>query len=115
MGPAIELKQGERAHGMAIEHEEDSESGPTYKLLFLGACVVIGGFIGWWATDVKQSVSRVWERFEKLDSRTTTLEAGAIEHKYQHHHLDQEIDRIKATVESNSKVIREMERTLPRR
>ncbi len=100
---------------MQEHHEESIESGPTYKILFLASISVIGAFIGWWATDLKQNVSRVWERIDKLENRTATVEAGAVEHRYQHYQLDQKIDRAQASIESNTKLLREMERAIPRR
>lgn len=100
---------------MADERESGPESGPTYKALFLCSVALVGSLIGYWAMDLKHTVARLWEQFEKHNGRLTTLEAGSIENRIRQEHLQQEIDRAKAAVDTNSKSIRDLERDEPRR
>lgn len=50
---------------MADERESGPESGPTYKALFLCSVALVGSLIGYWAMDLKHTVARLWEQFEK--------------------------------------------------
>ena len=42
-------------------HREDTEMGPTYKTLFLGAVFVLGNAFGWWITNFI-STDDTWRR-----------------------------------------------------
>lgn len=65
--------------------EQGPELGPSYKSLFLGACVVIGGAFGWWLThfvsavdqfkrDVASMESELRQESAKLAARVAELE-----------------------------------------
>lgn len=54
---------------------DDRAPGPTYKSLFLGACLVIGSAFGWWFTNFISSV-------DALIARVAVLEIGHTEHKW---------------------------------
>ena len=57
---------------MAEHHDqEDREFGPTYKSLFLGACVIIGSAFGWWFTNFISTVDLLTARVAALEVRDT--------------------------------------------
>jgi hypothetical protein len=58
------------------------ELGPTYKTLFLGACIVIGGAVGWFVQDVRHSIAELTREHHALLGRHHELEAGASEYKW---------------------------------
>lgn len=66
--------------------EEDRELGPSYKSLFLGACVIIGGAFGWWLTNFVST-------FEGLQKDVTKLEARISKLEWQSGHKTAEITR----------------------
>jgi hypothetical protein len=74
---------------MEYRHKDDPESNPTYKLLFLGACVIIGACIGW--------------VFKDLHERVRNLETGAFEHSIQ-------IDRLQEGHRAQDKALASIER-----
>ena len=53
------------------EHEKTHEYGPTYKSLFLGACVIIGSAFGWWFTNFISTVDLLTARVAALEVRDT--------------------------------------------
>lgn len=54
--------------------EDDRELGPTYKTLFLGACLVIGTAFGWWLTNFISTVEGIQKDCTKLAARVAELE-----------------------------------------
>lgn len=54
--------------------EEDRELGPSYKSLFLGACLVIGSTFGWWLTNFVSTVEGLQKDYTKLEARVAELE-----------------------------------------
>lgn len=54
---------------------EDRAVGPTYKSLFLGACLIIGSAFGWWFTNFISFV-------DTLAARLALVEIGQTEHKW---------------------------------
>lgn len=54
--------------------EDDREFGPSYKSLFLGACIVIGGSFGWWLTNLVSTIDSVRQRVTELETRVSKLE-----------------------------------------
>lgn len=71
--------------------EEDRESGPSYKSLFLGCCFIIGGTFGWWLTNFVSNFEGLQKDVSKLEtgvnSRFSTLEerVSKLEWEHQHH------------------------------
>lgn len=64
---------------------DDRELGPSYKSLFLGCCVIIGGAFGWWLThfvsafdqfkrDVASMEAEFRQEHAKLAARVAELE-----------------------------------------
>lgn len=71
---------------------DDSELGPSYKTLFLGACVIIGGAFGWWLTNFVSTFEGLQKgvafmetgannRFSKLEERVSKLEWEHAHHR----------------------------------
>ena len=56
---------------MAEQDQENREFGPTYKSLFLGACIVIGSAFGWWFTNFISTVDLLTARVAALEVRDT--------------------------------------------
>lgn len=56
---------------MAEKDQENREFGPTYKSLFLGACVIIGSAFGWWFTNFISTVDLLTARVSALEVRDT--------------------------------------------
>jgi hypothetical protein len=56
-------------------HDNDFEFSPTYKTLFLGACIVIGSAFGWWFTNF---ISSVELRFATIEQRLVELETRSL-------------------------------------
>lgn len=59
---------------MAFDVENDGEdraTGPTYKSLFLGACIVIGSAFGWWFTNFISTIDLLTARVAALEIRDT--------------------------------------------
>ena len=54
--------------------EDDRELGPSYKSLFLGACLVIGSTFGWWLTNFVSTVEGLQKDYTKLEARVAELE-----------------------------------------
>lgn len=54
--------------------EDDREFGPSYKSLFLGACLVIGSTFGWWLTNFVSTVEGLQKDYTKLEARIAELE-----------------------------------------
>jgi hypothetical protein len=78
------------------------ELGPTYKTLFLGACVVIGGAVGWFVQDIRHSVDELTREHYALLDRQRELETGASAYKCSRerdHVEDTEIKRRLAEIE----------------
>lgn len=46
---------------------------PTYRTLFFGACVIIGGGFGWWVKDVHYRVERIGESCAKVEAEHREL------------------------------------------
>ena len=60
---------------MEYRQQDDPESNPTYKLLFLGACIVIWAFLGF--------------GFKDLHDRIGELEKGAVDNRIRMERLEQ--------------------------
>jgi hypothetical protein len=56
------------------------ELGPTYKTLFLGACVVIGGAVGWFVQDIRHSIAEITREHYALLDRHHELERRERDH-----------------------------------
>lgn len=54
--------------------EDDRELGPSYKSLFLGACIIIGGTFGWWLTNFISTVEGLQKDYTQLAARVSELE-----------------------------------------
>lgn len=54
--------------------EDDRELGPSYKSLFLGACIIIGGTFGWWLTNFISTVEGLQKDYTQLATRVAILE-----------------------------------------
>jgi hypothetical protein len=80
------------------------ELGPTYKSLFLGACLVIGGGGGWWVKDLHARVAQ-------QDDRLAQFEAGAIERRIKIAHLEQLIIRLEEGHRAQDRALYELERS----
>lgn len=52
---------------------EDRATGPTYKSLFLGACLVIGSAFGWWFTNFISDFNALVARVATLEVRDTEV------------------------------------------
>lgn len=76
--------------------EHNVEMGPTYKSLFLGACLVIGSAFGWWLTNFVASVDAyqkdIIDRLTKLENRVLTSEEAD---KYRDHKADGYEERLR--------------------
>lgn len=62
---------------MADDPQHDSpngEFGPTYKSLFLGACLIIGSAFGWWLTNFVSYVDTLNARLAILEIRAKEFE-----------------------------------------
>lgn len=62
---------------MADDSQHDSPSGefgPTYKSLFLGACLIIGSAFGWWLTNFVSYVDTLTARLAVLEIRAKEFE-----------------------------------------
>jgi hypothetical protein len=90
---------------MAAHDDPWSEYGPTYKALFLGACIIIGSTFGWWLTNFISSVDRFHASSER---RETELEAGLREQRI-------ETKQLYEIVRENTRILRELEREAVRR
>lgn len=90
---------------MDQHHQEDSEYGPTYKSLFIAVCVILGSSFGWWLTNFISTTSAIHASYER---RITELEARARE-------SDVKQERLHRDVDSNTRVLRELERDAVRR
>ena len=66
--------------------------GPTYKSLFIGACLVIGSAFGWWFTNF---ISAVESRFFGLEHRVTELEAKLLREAWERDALQEEVNQLK--------------------
>ena len=93
---------------------ESFESGPTYKLLFLGACGIIFSFIGWWVTDLKHAVERLTVRIDQCETRNTQLEKEFSEYKFRLYRLEEDYQRTGSTLDAQNKAISELEREIRR-
>lgn len=54
--------------------EDDREFGPSYKSLFLGACLIIGSTFGWWLTNFVSTVEGLQKDYSELAARVAELE-----------------------------------------
>lgn len=59
-----------------MEHDIDDArqigtGGPSYKSLFLGACIIIGSAFGWWFTNFISTVDLLTARVAALEIRDT--------------------------------------------
>lgn len=77
---------------MDEHHNEDSEFGPTYKSLFLGACLVIGSGFGWWFTGFINT-------YDTLVSRVAQLEIRDTENKWTFRINTSKIDSLEARIQ----------------
>lgn len=71
---------------------EDLASGPTYRTLFLGACILIGGAFGWWLTNFITTVEALTDRIAKLESRALAADEAS---KYRDAKIDDHEERIR--------------------
>lgn len=74
------------------EHDEIYEVGPTYKSLFLGACLILGSTFGWWITNFVSSVESL---HVKYDRRLAELETKALRETWELEALRAEMDDLK--------------------
>ena len=76
--------------------EYDAEVGPTYKSLFLGACLIIGSAFGWWFTNFIASFydyqKDIHDRLTRLENRVLTSEEAD---KYRDHKADGYEERLR--------------------
>jgi hypothetical protein len=54
---------------------ESGAGGPSYKSLFVGACIILGSAFGWWFTNFINAV-------DLLTTRVATLEIRDTEYKW---------------------------------
>lgn len=75
---------------------EDLSSVPTYRTLFLGACILIGGAFGWWLTNFITTVDathkELRDRIAKLESRAFAADEAS---KYRDAKIDDHEERIR--------------------
>lgn len=76
--------------------QSNSEVGPTYKILFLGACVIIGGGFGWW--------------IKNLDHRVEQAESVATEYRFKLFQLEQTTRRLEEGHLAQDKALYDIER-----
>ena len=77
-----------------LEHEADHEYGPTYKALFLGACVIIGSTFGWWLTNF---ISANEINHANYEHRLKELETRADRALWEREALREEVAELKRT------------------
>jgi len=93
-----------------MEHHEDGyppidQLAPTYKSLFVGACIVIGSAFGWWLTNFIASVNVTHASIER---RLVELEAGSRE-------ANTKLQRLQEDVKTDSDILRELDRDVAHR
>lgn len=77
---------------MADHDSEDREYGPTYKSLFLGACIVLGSAFGWWLTNFISTVESLHASYER---RLAELETRALRETWERESLRSEVEDFK--------------------
>lgn len=79
------------------EHSsDDRELGPTYKNLFFGACLIIGGAFGWWFTNFVSALDYAHRDYER---RIAELEAGIRQETWERESLRRDFVEIRRRVE----------------
>lgn len=56
------------------DDQNDREFGPTYKSLFIGACLIIGSAFGWWLTNFISYVDTINTRVATMEIRNKEFE-----------------------------------------
>lgn len=56
------------------DDQDNREFGPTYKSLFIGACLVIGSAFGWWLTNFISYVDAINARVATMEIRNKEFE-----------------------------------------
>lgn len=91
---------------MAEDAQNDSEDrnlGPTYKTLFLGACLIIGGTFGWWFSHFIATIERTHRSYEasfrELEKRLATMETGEHRATWERDAIKRELADIKRRVD----------------
>lgn len=90
--------------------------GVDYKTLFLGSCTLIvilgGGFYGVWSRGAEQAAETNRTTNAEQWDRITKLEAGAVDARFEIYRLGQDVERLRQSLEVNTKVIRDLERAM---
>lgn len=90
--------------------------GVDYKTLFLGSCTLIvilgGGFYGVWSRGAEQAAETNRATNAEQWDRITKLEAGAVDARFEIYRLGQDVERLRQSLEVNTKVIRDLERAM---
>jgi hypothetical protein len=90
--------------------------GVDYKTLFLGSCTLIvilgGGFYGVWSRGAEQAAETNRTTNAEQWDRIAKLEAGAIDARFEIYRLDQDVERLRQSLEVHTKVIRDLERAM---
>ena len=73
-------------------HSDDGEIGPTYRTLFLGACIVIGSAFGWWFTNFISTVEHLHQNYER---RIGELEARALRETWEREAIRHDVAEVK--------------------
>ena len=76
---------------MAEQDQENREFGPTYKSLFLGACIVIGSTFGWWLTNFIAATESIHAKHEH---RIAELEARALRETWEREAIRDQVDAL---------------------
>lgn len=84
------------------DHDDYGELGPTYKSLFIGACLIIGSAFGWWLTNFISTVDRVHHNFEQ---KIANCEQGVAA-------MEKRQDRASWEVDAISREVQEIKRRL---
>lgn len=88
---------------MADDAEDSREFGPTYKTLFLGACLIIGATFGWWLTNFIATIDlahRSYEAtFRDLERRLAAVETGESRASWELEGLKRDLADIKRKVD----------------
>lgn len=85
---------------MVEQPDENREYGPTYKSLFLSACIIIGSAFGWWFTNFISAIESLHTTYER---RFTELETRALRETWERTALQREVDELRRTAKHEIK------------